>query len=428
MANWGQYGYLNKEEEQILDEFLRRAPEIHVEDSRYSAEVKEQLACRFLRARNFDVNKALDLLREASDTLRDHNASDWAAAGPAVAALCDEKVIKTFYPHSQQGFDRFGRLLLFEHNGKANITAIRHVTTPARMVSYHLWTMEKVLDDYFLRAPRNPAGRHVVSTLAICDFEGLGFGHLSSAMFDHLKLLIKLDNVCYPEMLGKMVIINAPSLAVGFFNMIKGWLDPRTQRKIEFHGSGPEMLKRLSELISKDNLPKMYGGLAPDPYFHKPHTEHVSVPRDGELKRTIKIKRGMTLEVDTYVCDGPISISISATNNSSPNPIVLEPGELFTPSVHGEPERFLKKIPYSELNPEEENLFTVVWKNANWASGCMIVYSLTPAQPESGVSGKLDAPHPNVHDIPAYKIITVQGTLIEPGPPLAKGIFGFFGV
>jgi hypothetical protein len=297
MANWGQIGFLTESQELCLNEFLGKANPSHVEASKYSAETNEQLGCRFLRARNFEVDKSLILLSEAYQVLNEYHADDCTKLGPDLCAGCDEKVLKSFYPHNQQGYDRLGRLILYEHNGGANMNAIRHITTPQMMVKYHFWTMEKVLDELFIRSPRDPARRKVVSTLAVCDFESLGLGHLTPSLFDHLKILIKLDNICYPEMLGKMVIINAPSLAVGFYNMIKGWLDPRTQRKIELYGSGPEAFKRLRELISVDQLPKMYGGNAPDPYFMKPNTEYVAVPRDGELKRTIKVKYSLSLHV-----------------------------------------------------------------------------------------------------------------------------------
>ena len=56
MANWGQIGYLTESQELCLKEFLGKANPSHVEASKYSAETNEQLGCRFLRARNFEVD------------------------------------------------------------------------------------------------------------------------------------------------------------------------------------------------------------------------------------------------------------------------------------------------------------------------------------------------------------------------------------
>jgi hypothetical protein len=43
--------------------------------------------------------------------------------------------------------------------------------------------------------------------------EGLGLVHCSGSTLDHVKAMVALDNTCYPETLGKMLVINAPWLA-----------------------------------------------------------------------------------------------------------------------------------------------------------------------------------------------------------------------
>lgn len=100
------------------------------------------------------------------------------------------------------------------------------------------------------------------------DLKGLGYAHCSSRMLDLMKLFIGasrntaptffrtlsyllryyflrlflacaiiiptgLDNTCYPETLGKMLVINAPYLAVQTWGLVSRWLDKRTLEKIE---------------------------------------------------------------------------------------------------------------------------------------------------------------------------------------------------
>ena len=43
-----------------------------------------------------------------------------------------------------------------------------------------------------------------VSTLCVLDLKGLGTQHLTKRMFNLLHMVIKVDNVCFPEMLGKV--------------------------------------------------------------------------------------------------------------------------------------------------------------------------------------------------------------------------------
>ena len=297
MDNWGRYGCLTPIEDQNLHFFLAKVNPQEIEINKYTTETKEQCACRFLRARDFDVGKAVALISESSVLLKQHKSDECVDLGPTACTGCDENVLKHFYPHSQQGFDRYGRLICYEHNGNANITAVKRITSSEGLLSYHLWTMEKVFDDLFSKSPKDPSGLHILSTLVVCDFDGFGFGHVKTDTFDHLKLLISIDNVCYPELLGKMVIINCPSFIVGLFNMIKGFLAPRTQKKIELLNSGPESMTRLAELISAENLPQMYGGLAPNPFKSKTMTEFVAVPRDGSFTKTIQIPPDMDIQV-----------------------------------------------------------------------------------------------------------------------------------
>ena len=73
-----------------------------------------------------------------------------------------------------------------------------------------------------------------------------------------IQKLTKLDQDYYPEYLGKMFIVNTPTAFKAVWSMIKPWLDKRTQRKIEVHGSN--FASKLLELVDPENLPKFLGG------------------------------------------------------------------------------------------------------------------------------------------------------------------------
>ncbi|RYG63128.1 hypothetical protein EON64_16545 [archaeon] len=52
-----------------------------------------------------------------------------------------------------------------------------------------------------------------ISTCAILDMQHMNSHHLSSKVLELVQGLIAIDNVCYPELLGKMFVVNAPWLA-----------------------------------------------------------------------------------------------------------------------------------------------------------------------------------------------------------------------
>jgi hypothetical protein len=65
-----------------------------------------------------------------------------------------------------------------------------------------------------------------------------------------IKWSAKLSQDYYPEILGKMVVVNAPFVFSGIFSVIKGWLDEKTRKKIYVVGSDYQRI--LTEHIDLD--------------------------------------------------------------------------------------------------------------------------------------------------------------------------------
>jgi hypothetical protein len=67
---------------------------------------------------------------------------------------------------------------------------------------------------------------------------GVGMSHLTGDVKRLMGLVTKYDQDNYPEMLGHICIINAPSIFRMLWSVVKGMIDPRTQSKIEVSGAG----------------------------------------------------------------------------------------------------------------------------------------------------------------------------------------------
>jgi hypothetical protein len=98
--------------------------------------------------------------------------------------------------------------------------------------------------------------------------------------------------------------------SVTTWEVVRGWLDPRTQAKIEILGPGPAVATRLLEYIPADVLPVKYGGTAPDWQPRRPLAEHASVPRSKDLRRIVNVPAGHTLVVDSYVPEGEVTLEV----------------------------------------------------------------------------------------------------------------------
>lgn len=143
-------------------------------------------------------------------------------------------------------------------------------------------------------------------------------------------------------------------------------------------------MRRLHEFISPDQLPRAYGGTAPDIYERKPNCEATTVPRAGKLQKTITVATNKTLTVDSYVTDGAIEITITFTSPSSAlgparstqaqglcPPITIKPPA----NPDDGPTRHVQVIP-SSTEPRD---ITVTWSNAAKFSSKPLVYVLTVA-------------------------------------------------
>ena len=73
------------------------------------------------------------------------------------------------------------------------------------------------------------------------------------------------------------------------WDALKGWLDPRTQAKIEFVRTGPDTSRKLLEFIEPAHLPRAYGGLGASSYTCKEQAELLHVPRGGHLAKSVTV-------------------------------------------------------------------------------------------------------------------------------------------
>lgn len=94
------------------------------------------------------------------------------------------------------------------------------------------------------------------------------------------------------------------------WEIVKGWLDPRTQAKIEILGAGPETSAKLLKYIDATVLPAKYGGTAPDWTSSRPLAEYLSLGRSGDARREISVPAGHTMYVESYVPEGEVFVEI----------------------------------------------------------------------------------------------------------------------
>ncbi|KAK7056835.1 hypothetical protein VNI00_002552 [Paramarasmius palmivorus] len=100
-------------------------------------------------------------------------------------------------------------------------------------------------------------GRQAGSVLVILDLKGFGL-----SQFWQMKSIVQksfqISQDYYPETMGTLAFINAPSTITMMWSAIKPWLAKETQEKIVLFGK--DYKERLLELVDVESLPKVLGG------------------------------------------------------------------------------------------------------------------------------------------------------------------------
>jgi len=379
--DWGQFGHLTEAQEVMLREFMAEADKVQLEAARYSVETVEQVSLRYLRARRFDKAKSLALLSECYQKMIELGAAEAAQLSGDENAQCDVEALQNYYPHTIYGFDRLGRPVLFEHTGGMVPNAIMQMTTKRFMVNYHWWTMETVLDEKFKEALKIKMAKEGITdpsearldnfgTCAVLDMKGFGMIHVCQKMMDQCKTLVGIDNICYPEMLGKMLVINAPWLVLQTWNIVKGWLDIRTQEKITILGSGPDMISKLLEVIPPETLPLEYGGTGPNLFSRKDNVDYVTIPRGGSLKKSFTVQPGHGCHIDSYAFDGNIDILVEVSSAGSTKELSRKTITITEKDIR---ERLLLTYPATS----EQQTFHVTWTSPSRFNTRQLAYVFT---------------------------------------------------
>ena len=208
---------------------------------------------RFLRARKFDLEKTMEMFKKFLQWRIDMKV-DEIRESYEIDNLIE---IKKLYPHGYHRTDKIGRPVYIELYDKTDVNGLFKVTTEDKMVKYYIKQYERQIK-YIFPACSAAVQRPVEQSCTILDANGIGIFSLVGPIKGFVKLASDIGQDYYPEMLGKMTIINVGFLFRAIWSMVKSFIDPKTQAKISLLKSSYK--EELLKLIDEDKLPSFFGG------------------------------------------------------------------------------------------------------------------------------------------------------------------------
>lgn len=189
---------------------------------------------RFLRARDLDVEKASKLFLKYRKWRKEFVPNGSISTSEISNELSHDKLFV-------QGHDKMGRPIVV-------VFGCRHKKTSLdEFKRYVTFTLDKI-------CARMPGGQE--KFLSIADLEGWGYSN--SDIRGYLAALSILQD-CYPERLGKLHIVHAPSIFMTAWKVIYPFIDAKTKKKIVFV-EDKNMKSALLSDIDENQLPEIYGG------------------------------------------------------------------------------------------------------------------------------------------------------------------------
>ncbi|CAN7987092.1 unnamed protein product, partial [Ixodes hexagonus] len=316
---------------------------------------------RWLRARNFDIQQAKEMLKKASHLYSFfHSNLAWRKSNNIDSLLKEYKPSPFLQKHligGLYGIDKNGGPVWIYPFANLSIKALMRGCTAKDILTLMAYRCEvgvKVMEEQTKKL-----GKHVETQTVIFDFAE--FAMMQALTGDALAILsgfLRMYEANYPERLQHAFVINVPSLFSVFFNLVKPLLNGTTLQKVSVYGKD-QWKDAILKHVDADQLPKHWGGDCVDEKTGDPRCDsHITVwtpIREDEYVRrnslnggdsdsaqttTVSVERRSCLEVPVTVDQGgsrlcwqyetedhDIGFSVTARATGSDDEVVVQPWE-----------------------------------------------------------------------------------------------------
>ncbi|CAN7986007.1 unnamed protein product [Ixodes pacificus] len=273
----GYAGDLSEKQQHSLDEL-----KFHLRDI-WSEEFTDPFLLRWLRARDFDVNKSEKLLRDNNIWRQRENIDS------LIETYENPEVLRLYFPGGQCNHDREGRPLWLLRFGNADFKGILQCVSKEALVKHVTYIVENIIAD--MKAQSKKLGKLVDTATVVFDYDNFSIRQVYSyQVVEFIRLLMVLYENYYPEMLEQCFTINAPSFFQIFWKFVRPFLTERTAGKIQIFSRGKRLStsKFLNDAQMNEHISGIRGLRSKSPL----------VPAGGEVPVKYYLKNGPRVSED----------------------------------------------------------------------------------------------------------------------------------
>jgi len=226
------------------------------------AEEEPYAICRFMRARNFQVDDVIEMMDECIELWKSAAKDDYY---PSVeqAVGHNAAIFFTQFPSVYCGLAKNGTVTAYMRAGSMSIEGMACLLELDTLSNYLWYTGKHKFPGHVMSLQEaNPQVMVRCEEFYIVDLMHLTSSQVSKTAIDALKNMF-VPAACFPEILNKLIVLNAPGFFSFVWRIVKVFLHPRTARKVEIFSDTEKGKRRLKELIDSENIPSDYGGQAP---------------------------------------------------------------------------------------------------------------------------------------------------------------------
>ncbi|XP_007522069.1 SEC14-like protein 5 [Erinaceus europaeus] len=214
---------------------------------------KDEHILRFLRARDFHLDKARAMLCQSLSWRRQHQV-DLLLQTWRPPALLEE-----FYAGGWHYQDTDGRPLYILRLGHMDTKGLMKAVGEEALLQHVL----SVNEEGQKRCEGNTKqfGRPISSWTCLVDLEGLNMRHLWRPGVKALLRMIEVVEDNYPETLGRLLIVRAPRVFPVLWTLVSPFINENTRQKfLIYSGSNYQGPGGLVDYLDRDVIPDFLGG------------------------------------------------------------------------------------------------------------------------------------------------------------------------